>query len=413
MIVRLARHLLILLTMLAASFYLPEFYWQLFYKKPIATRITHSIIQDDFLITRTDTQGTTTYWTTQGQSLTRREYIQNNPFLFYSQLQRWGIAPDSVKGYPMRDFSNRIHTMSLRFDPRETAIAQIPLYPLLESAGEYITLSFPDDFFRIRQRLEFISPVDRSIVDSLTIRFSDALDAAGFQYPAQSIYGNPTTHKIFDEGYYVVDQAGRLWHLKKVDGKPFIQLIELPAGCQVQSLQVIEHPIRQIRAALLTRERDYYFILWDDYRPVRLPLDRAPGRPGTVSIYLDPFGCQLLHNRENSTTCYLLDRDYRLLKSHTETWTPRHETLAGRVYGALFPYSCQIRSADDRYIHLTLRLNGWPALIGIAVALLATLLARRYYPALRRSPIAELGWVAVGGLYGFIALLLIPPDPED
>ena len=60
--------------------------------------------------------------------------------------------------------------------------------------------------------MEFIVARTNKINEEKSQLFTEALTAEGFIFPADIIAGLPTTRKSHDEGYFITDSEGTLFH---------------------------------------------------------------------------------------------------------------------------------------------------------------------------------------------------------
>ena len=79
----------------------------------------------------------------------------------------------------------------------------------------------------------------------------------------------------------------------------------------------------------------------------------------------------------------------------------------------LLPFDIALRSENSRYLSLAPKWHGWDAFLGNGLALLLLLVFFGERRIALRSSLADLILVACTGLYGLIAILLLPPEAEQ
>ena len=161
----------------------------------------------------------------------------------------------------------------MRIRPRSIDQPQIALYPLLESKPARFKLEMPKEYFRITDRMEFINAATNEIDETQTKLFTSRLVKAGFEFPAQQYFTNPTTRKAFDDGYFIVDNSGQLFHIKKINGKPFCVNTNIPKNFRIKYMLVKEMNLKEFHSIIFSETNEVYLLLYENYRLQKLPLE--------------------------------------------------------------------------------------------------------------------------------------------
>ena len=117
-------------------------------------------------------------------------------------------------------------------------VHNIGLYPLFESESDRVNLELPPDFFRINNSIEFITASTNDINLEKSKLFNQVFINKGFSFPAKIIAGIPTTRKSIDEGYFIVDNTNKLFHLKMTKGQPYFEYIQTPDNIVITSYSI-------------------------------------------------------------------------------------------------------------------------------------------------------------------------------
>lgn len=134
------------------------------------------------------------------------------------------------------------------------------VYMLLES--EPLRLELEDPEYALVARRDGVRIIEMSKnrnAMELELAFNEALDSAGFRFPAGIVSGNPSTRKAYDEGYMLTDADGRLFHLKLAGGKPFVEGIPTE-GLEIEHIFITENENRASLAYLFDREGRFYIL---------------------------------------------------------------------------------------------------------------------------------------------------------
>jgi len=133
----------------------------------------------------------------------------------------------------------------------------------------------------------------------------------------------------------------------------------------------------------------------------------------TLQLVTDPLNRTLIYrdDDEDVVHCVLTDPDYRRLRTYDCPVDRGDNAFAAMLSQVLFPFSLVRKSWNSDYVLFRLEWGGTLGLIGIALALgvLAWIRAARSLP-FRQGWV---DWVAVAllGLYGLLAVLVVGREP--
>lgn len=403
----LSRAITLTVTIVAAAILLPEFFDKTFDRKAIVPATYNSPIIDDFVMRWTDEHGVKHYADTAGNAYDAEQFERLVPFLYYSDLRKWGVMPETVKGVPVDRATIRHETQVFRFEPRDMDEPQIGLWPLFECESKFTRLEYPPDLMRIDDRVEFLVAETNEVDEEKSRRFTEAMARAEFRFPARAVAGNPSTRKPFDDGYFVEDAVGQLFHLRMRRGEPWCvdTGIRPPSGIRYVSIR--ESARREFHGYLVDGGGRLYLIGCDDYRLVELPL--ADFDPDTMRLLFlaDPLYRTMVYGDEDARHLVLTDRDYTLVREHVLP-IDRSRGAAARAIGrAIFPFRIEVESPRSSVVGFRLVPGGATALLGSAgaLAVLVLILVIRGAGVRRRWP--DLLLVAVTGSCGLVAVLVV------
>jgi len=415
MTAKLSRYSIIILATVSLSILLPNLYWMIFDKPINKPRVSYSPILKDFVyIQFSDNNGEKEYLDNQGNSYDRKSFEALLPFSYFYNLDKWGVLPDSIDGIPISISYIRRNSQVARIRSSYFNTPMIRLNPLFESQSDFTRLEFPNELFRINKRIEFLDARTNTVVDSLSDIYTQALTALGFRFPAKYIAGNPTTRKPFDEGYFIIDDDNNVFHLKQIKGHPYCVKTDIPRDLNIRFITVQENPRREFYAILVTWQNEVFLISYDNYKLIRIPADGYIADEMDILFFIDPIYKTIKYSNDEELKCVVTDKDYNVIDTYEASWVPKAEWTRSKIAAAIFPF--QIERISDRtdYKLFHLIINGGLALIGIFLALIVTIFVKT---AIYRENLKE-NWfdllvVAVTGLYGALAVLLIRPEPWD
>ncbi|MFH1139629.1 MAG: DUF4857 domain-containing protein [Pseudomonadota bacterium] len=416
MMPRIAKLTLILVLTAVLAAFLPDLYWNVFNKKAPGGQLYYSAVSNDFLFRGIDENDQTVYETRDGRKLTREEFETNLPFLHIHDMEKWGKTPVEIDGLVFDSRQVHAERQFFRITPYHITEPNIELYPLFESQSKYADLENPREMFRIRDRIEFIRAEDNSIDEEMSTMFTDKLKEAGFTFPAKYLAGNPTTMKPFDEGYFIVDDNNKIFHLKKIKDKPWCKDTGLAPPSGVKYMSISEDQRKEFYGCLITGDDRVFLISYFDYRLIELPIREyyQPDRHGMFFI-ADPLNRTIMFNSYTNTrditgsekiTAAALDRNYKKVMSYSVDRDRSSTEMARRIERIIFPFYLERNVAGSEYMGLNLEFNGASALIGVAASLILLVLLTKIRSESITRAWPEFLFTAFTGIYGLIALLI-------
>ena len=299
----------------------------------------YSQLLGDFIITGHD-EGAITYHSGKGVQYSREEVDSLLPTFYYRQLLTDGRLPDTLYGEAMTPQLIQRSGVTFRSSPRTLSAPGVALYPLLESASRRVKLEMPTDLFRItEQAIEFVNMQSNQLDKTKSASYTKLFQEKGFAFPAQRVAGNATAQKEYDNGYLLIDQQGKLFHLKQMAGKPYLRAIDLPEGVEAAEAFVWELPSRRHIGLVSTRDHQLYLIEREGYRLCRLEIPSwDPHREDLTIIGNDLDSYTLKVSTADATSYYALDATNYTLLSSLQVDHPER-TMPG--------------------LHFTSRLDGW------------------------------------------------------
>ena len=401
---KISRYILVFITVLAASVAIPNLYWLAFEKPVSAPFILYSSLENDFFMIkwknkeaiRTDRDG---------NQYTRDEYEQKLPLFYARQLMVSGTMPDSINGREMDVHEINHYRSSFRYRPSDMHMPDPGLYPLFEAESGRANLEMPTDFFRITDRMEFVVAEDNSIDERKSQMFTTVLNNREFNFPAKIIAGIPTTRKSCDEGYFVVDSKDMMYHIKMIEGEPYIKKFDVPEGLTFKHISCVDFSDKKYYCYLISEDNSIYILNQDNYKFIRLPFEGLDPDQDELRIYGSMFNYTMSIRREGYMKVVALDNKYNKVDEYTETWPKRYETKQGKVASFLFPAQLSLSTSKSRFINFYVEWTknfNW-LILNIMLIFAQFIIIRRTGLNLKRN-IIDLLVIGLTGMYGFIGV---------
>ncbi len=403
-----SRYFLIIAAVLAFANVIPYLYNIALGGRVSSPYYQYSPVLNDFVYYSTDRSARAEYMDTTGRQYSKDEYIKLLPMLYARDLFSRGEYPADIGGVsiPVERALREKDFRMIRPAFIDKEYTRMQIYPLFESASGFTGVELPVDLFRITDRVEFYNAERNSVDSAKSELYTDALAAAGFQFPAVKIFGNTDTRKPFDWGYFVVDSAGSVYNLRQVKGQPWVADTGIGASQPVLAVMVSENQYLDYYGLMITTDGTVYKVLLDGYRTERV----GAYDPYNESLYyyMNPITTELSISGVGYEDMYILSTATHqpIAEKHNIEGT-RLNGFAKTVYEAAFPFVLRAdnnKSGRDLSFYLS---ENFMAAVICSVILAAVYGAVRFGSGRRYRLATDTALVLVGGVYALLALLLL------
>lgn len=411
--IRVSRLAIQLLLVVVMAVHLPELVAKSFDEKVSRPFLLYSPLTEEFMWRISDEFGEARYRDESGNEYDRVAFEKKLPLFYYRDLAKWGELPMEVCGRMVDVEFIRSEMQSVRQLPRDLHTPMIELFPLFESESVFATLEFPSAVFRLRERMEFVDADTLQIDEETSTAFTAELADAGFQFPARYVAGNPTTRKPFDEGYFALDDAGRLFQFKLMQGELSIVDTGVQPKGGLRHLGIRENGRREFYGTLIDGEGSLFLLGYDDYELIRPPLDGFDPDTMEMRLVTDPFHRTFVYGDPAADVvhCVVTDPDYQPVRTFDYQIETGESSLGDALAAVLFPFTLETSSSKSDYVLFAPVFGDARAFLGIvaSLGLLALLRARR--SARGTGSVTDWLLVAVAGPLGLAAVLLAGARP--
>ncbi|MDR0686427.1 MAG: DUF4857 domain-containing protein [Dysgonamonadaceae bacterium] len=264
----------------------------------------------------------------EGKTYTDKEYDTALPLLNFRQLTINGEMPDSVLGIAIDPRQLRTKQVHFRYSPIEMHTPNIGLYIMYESLPKKAKLESPGDVFQIKKNIEFIDVQTNAVNKDKSEKFQSALLKAGYTFPEQWTSGNLNIRKPYDEGYFSLDNKNKLFHVKMVNGRPFVRDTKLDSRIEPAFFSMLE-----------VADKRFYGFLFDKAGNVYI-VEEKSGKYNALQLDINHFNPH---------------KDELMILGNMLYWTVAVKTDNGKHYYALDTETLQ----QQRYLHIKADDNRW------------------------------------------------------
>lgn len=324
------------------------------------------------------------------------------PLLNYRQLMSDGRLPEKIGDIEITPQLLRSKTVVYKYMPRYKATPDYGLYILFESMPKRVGLEMPDDVFRMKDKIEFVDAKTNTINQEKSDRFAKELQKRGYTFPTQWAVGNPNIRKPYDEGYFCLDAKGELFHMKMVNGRPFVRNTDAGKTVDIASFSILEVSDKRFYGFLFSKQGETYILESADgkYTPVKLDIPAFNLKEDDMSIIGNLLYWTIFIENENGRDYYVLNADdLKSIDNHHIDRTGSKWDVASQW---LFPYYLTFESSDSDYICPRVHFTSF---YGFAVNVLLALAG--IFVLSKRKRLFNTGFILIFGAAGLIGLLLL------
>lgn len=415
MLAKIIRFLLVLLAVLVISMKIQPFYKKAFEVRESTPQLDFSEVLNDFIYTyyKYDTVNLKNMKYAEdleGNVYDNSEYMAITPMSNYRQLMHENRYPDSIRGVHLTPEMMQRESKWPMWFGKSSGLQGLKW--MFESNTDKLKMDLPDDMFRMTESgIEFVNTNRNRILGvnyEKSKLFNDKMIECGVLFPIKRYYGNPTTDKSKDDGYFIIDAKDDFYQLKMVSDLPVCKQILLPEGVNVDWMYCFDDS--RVFGYVFTQSNDIYAMRTKDYSFVQLPIDDYGPDVSLIIVEENYFFIKMRMGKHDGVSYSVMDKNYDLVGKIFSEYRPGYyATTAGRLENYFFPFVSSIVSRGG--YHLEVKWYDWGKFIYLNVLLTLMLVAIKAYK--RRSfrdwfNYLDFATVLVCGIYGFIAVMIFP-----
>ena len=337
-----------------------------------------------------------------GRIYTKLEFDSILPMFYYRQLLSDGRFPDTIKGRSIDHKKIRSSIFYNKYDPINKNSPSIPIYTLFESSSGRVRLEMPGDFFRIKNKIEFIDPETNKVKFQKSALFMNAFKESDFVFPAKFVACNPIAKKAYEEGCFIIDAIGQIFHLKMVKGKPYLKNTNFPKSINPVYMELNEPEDRSFYGFIFDKNSKLYLLTTDEYKIQKLKSPSFNIDKDRLVIMGNPFYWHIDVTSSRGKESFALDASTKQVVDSISFINDKSE---GFILSYVLPFEINFTPSKTRYQKLTMKIaTVWVLISNLVFCLVYILFVRRKK---RRINLAYCAWIFITGIYGVIPCMVI------
>ncbi len=339
-----------------------------------------------------------------GNTYTDKQFDSILPMFYYRQLAIDGNLPDSLNGLDLSVKKIRMNNFFFRYRPANISRPGIKLYRLFESKSGKVDLEMPGDVFRMTiEGVEFINPENNEVIAGKSKQYSKILMKLGYEGPPKVVGCNPSARKAYEEGCFIVDQKNQFFHMKMVNGKPFVKKKKLSEDFEPVHIANTEYPDKRFYGFVFDERNNIYYISTDNYKLVKIPLPEFSYLNYNLLIMANMFYWNVASTTQKGKTIYAVDAKHLNVVDSIHYLPEKNQLKAFSKY--IFPGALSFNSHKSKYLESKLRFEGFHFIwLNIFLLVLYNILLKWRKQAFK---LPVLIGIFLTGIYGFLSALLI------
>lgn len=410
-----SKYLIVFIAVFSFSMIMPYLYSLMLVKNIDKDFIYYSEIIDDFAIRTYTADRNNIYKDKAGNIYSEQEFKQLLPQIYARDLSLNNKYTEIInnKIVSAEDMIKYNFYLSTEPDKINEENIRIKLTPIFESQNGSANLSMPVDLARVGKDITFINARNNMVDTEKSKLFTNELLNNNFSFPVKIFGSNPDVRKSFDAGVFLLDSNNQLFNLKMVENKPVVERYKADFNNEeIALISIKENQYATFYGFIVSKSGNIYLINTNNTVSRYAIKDYNPYKD-SLRININPLHTLVNITKETEQTSYLFYNNQQI-KSYT---TKTASTLSGArlyFYNVLFPFSIygNIYTAAE-YLKVEISSNIPSSIIFIIILMVIYFIICRYFKSISKTTVIDMAVIALSGIYGFTALLLLQNYKKD
>lgn len=258
---------------------------------------------------------------TQETRFDKAAYEDALPFVFWKNLDIQGKLPVMVDGEVFDKDRIQSARLSLQYDFSMIRTPEVRLYPFFNPHSQVGVIPFPEESLVVKKDHLRVYDCETADVNTpLTDEVNAALKNAGAHFPLQDIWGKTTNLKPYDWGYFIKDQKGGLFNLRRQDDQVTATTLSVPGDVKnIVWMRISENKQQNFYGYAIADDSRVFLIAYPDYRFIPLKLTGFDYKTVRFQLLSDPLYYLVRYDNDNWYRAALFDKAFHLV-SEVEFW---------------------------------------------------------------------------------------------
>lgn len=411
-----SKYLIVCIAVFSFSILMPYFYALMFVKNIDKDFIYYSEIIDDFAIRTYTADRNNIYKDKAGNIYSEQEFKQLLPQIYARDLSLNNKYTEIInnKIVSAEDMIKYNFYLSTEPDKINEENIRIKLTPVFESQSGSASLSMPVDLARIGENITFINARTNKVDTEKSKLFTSELLNNNFSFPVKIFGSNPDVRKSFDAGVFLLDSNNQLFNLKMVENKPVVEKYKADFNNEeIALISIKENQYATFYGFIVSKSGNIYLINTNNTLS-KLTVENYNPYKDSLRININPLHILVNVTKEKEQTSYLYNKKYEFVKSYTLAVIPSLSGASLLFFNIIFPFSIYTDAyTAAEYLKVEISSNIPASIIFIIILMIIYFIICRYFKSISKTTVIDMAVIALSGIYGFTALLLLQNYKKD
>ncbi len=278
--------------------------------------IFFSPILDDFVYQKNG-KGHHFVYGTKATTFGRLTYESYLPFVYWKNLDIQGKLPIQINNESFDKNTIRGARQSLQYRPEHLKTKEVSLYPLFNPISDKGVIPFPEEAFSLKSDRVVVYDCETVTTNHpLSNDINAQLASAGVTFPLRRLWGKITNMKPFDWGYFIQDDTGEIFNLRRADNK--ISVVPVPRPdhvAPIAHMRITENRLKNFYGYAIDTSSRVFLITYPDYRFIQLKLHDFDYLTMKFHLLADPLHYLVRYDDYTTYRAVLFDKQYQPLGS--------------------------------------------------------------------------------------------------
>lgn len=254
------------------------------------------------------------YGTTE-TTFDRLTFEKNLPFIYWKNLDIQGKLPITINGEQFDRNRIKAARQSLQYRPNDLQSKEVSLYPLFNPISIKGVIPFPEEAFTLKSdRIVVYDCETVQINQLLTEEINQQFKAAKAVFPLQQVWGKTTNMKPFDWGYFIKDNNGQIFNLRRADDQITVTAVPLPDQiAPIAYMRMSENRLKNFYGFAIDTESRVFLVSYPYYQFIPLELTEFDYQTMPFHLLADPLHFIVRYRDQNTYRASLFDKQFQLL----------------------------------------------------------------------------------------------------
>lgn len=286
-------------------------YFEKFHHQLTKFYIFYSPIKKQFAYQKNYGEHQFSYGLEDGSTFDRKTYESFLPFVYWTDLDIQKKLPIMIDGVNYDKKMIKDARLSFSYNPKEASSDKLKLFPYINSIKTQGIIPFPEEMFYPTRSKFLVFHHDGDVEEKLTKELNELSKDAKISFPVQKIWGRATNMKVYDLGYFIKDNNGEIFNIRRGDNKLAIKKLNLPKN--VAYISINENSQRKLAGFAITENSEVFILDWNfDAKEVKL--DKFDYKTMSLRLISNPKYYQIRYDNAKEYRSSVFDKEFNFIQ---------------------------------------------------------------------------------------------------